>query len=119
MLNYPKIGVSAKSSEISFPALIHDEIIRVDYLLENDKLIRRQETLAGALDEKEADPKSRVILGDIDELVFNFGYKEEGKEDYSWKENWEKKDGTPLIIKVRIKHKDSQPLERSVIIPIS
>lgn len=118
ILNYPKIGLTAKNSEVSFPALIRDEIIKVDYLLQQDKLIRRQETLAGVLDEKETSLKSRIVLDDIEELVFNFAYQEEGKEDYSWKESWEKKDGIPLIIKVRIKSKDSQPMEKSVVIPL-
>jgi len=119
ILNYPKIGLTGKSSEISFPALLHDEIIKVTYLVEDGVLVRKEEGLADVLDEKEANPKIKTVVYDLEDLKFYFAYQEPEKEDYSWKEAWEKEEGLPLIVKLQIKTKDGQEAQKSIVIPLT
>jgi len=130
-LDFSKIGFTGKSNEISFPFLadsvIQDgpsngvvtvkEILRITYFLEQKTLFRKLDTFKDILEEKEQ-AKIKTLLSDIEDLKFSFAYREEGKDQYSWKDTWDKEEGIPVIVKMELKIKDAQITE-AITIPAS
>jgi len=116
-LDFSKIGFTGKSNEISFPFLADKEILRITYFLEQKTLFRKLDTFKDILEEKEQ-AKIKTLLSDIEDLKFSFAYREEGKDQYSWKDTWDKEEGIPVIVKMELKIKDAQITE-AITIPAS
>ncbi|OGX19102.1 MAG: hypothetical protein A3K83_01905 [Omnitrophica WOR_2 bacterium RBG_13_44_8b] len=114
---FSKIGFEGTSSSISFPVLSGTGIYRSTYIFEEKALLRKLVGFQDILEKKEeADVKK--ILPDLEELKFSFGYLEQNKSEYSWKDTWDKKDGTPKIVKVELKTKDAD-LVKQINLPAS
>lgn len=117
-LDFPKIGISGKSNELSFPLLSYDnQLIKVSYFLEDDSLWRGQQTYQDILEEKEP-PAARSLLSGVEELKFSFIFKEEDKTDYSVKDTWAKEEGAPAAIKIELTIKE-ETFTKTINIPIA
>jgi prepilin-type N-terminal cleavage/methylation domain-containing protein len=118
-LNFSKIGFSAKTTEIVFAVLDGDEILKVTYFLEAQDLYYREENFRDVIAEKKNNAKLKRLLSGIENLKFSFAYEEAGKEQYSWKDTWEKTEGSPpLVIKIELKVKDVN-FVKTIPLPIS
>ena len=106
-LDFSKIGFTGKSNEVSFPFLSDEEISRITYFLEQKTLLRKQESFKDILEGKEQ-AKAKSFIPQVEDLKFIFAYQKEGDLEYSWKDNWDQKDGSPLMVKVELKTQDAQ-----------
>ena len=116
-LDFPKIGCAGKSNAVAFGFLSDTEILKITYFLEEKSLFRKEESFKDILAEKEQ-AKARKLISDIEDLKFSFAYPEEGKDQYSWKDTWNKEEGMPAIVKIELKTKDAN-FVKTVIIPTS
>lgn len=119
ILYFPQIGFAGKSNEVSFPSLsANNELVKVTYFFEQNNLLRKQELYKDILEEKKEEVKAKSLLTEVEDLKFEFAYKEIDKEEYSWKDEWNKEDGLPIMVKIELKTQNTD-LAKTITIPIS
>lgn len=115
--DFSKIGFQGTDKEITFPVLSGNDIHKVIYILENNTLLQKLENFKDIVEKRE-ETKTRILLPDIEDLKFSFAFQEQGKLEYTWKDDWNKEEGIPKIVKIELKTKDVD-LVKQIILPVS
>lgn len=115
--DFSKIGFQGSSNSITFPILSGKDIYRVTYALEEKTILRKLVSYKDIVEKKE-EVQTKKFLPDTEDLKFSFGFQEEGKQEYSFKDAWNKEDGIPKILKIELKIKDVD-LVREISLPVS
>jgi len=114
---FSKIGFEGTSSTIAFPVLAGENIYRATYIFEEKALLRKLTSFKDILEKKE-EAEVKKILPDLEDLKFSFGYLEQGKSEYTFKDTWNKEDGIPRIVKIELESKDAD-LVKQISLPAS
>lgn len=118
-VDFSLIGFNGSATEVSFPAIEAEEIVRVSFVLdpETKSLKAKEEYFRDIRDGKNIF-KSRVIIPQIDNAQFAYFYFDGPAQRYLWSSDWKSAEGIPLAVKVLIKSKDDEKVA-TVFIPIS
>ena len=117
-LNFSKIGFTGQKNEVSFPLLSGDKILKISYYYEGNSLYFKGENFSDIIENRKNDIKPKELLSGIEDLTFSFAYQEPDKNEYSWKDNWKKTEGIPLVVKIELKLKNAI-FTKTIPIPVS
>ncbi|MDD5166766.1 MAG: type II secretion system protein [Candidatus Omnitrophica bacterium] len=119
-INFKLIDFEGKSTELSFPTLSGNHILKVTYKFDASlkKFIREETDLKAILVEKDAAAATQKELFEIDNLSFEYYYFDTLKAAYTWKNAWEKAEGIFTAVRLRLTIKDEE-FSKTVFMPFS
>ena len=123
-VDMPIIGFQGSSSEVSFPTLDGNSIIKVTYKFDSKKnmLLKRYAHLKDIVlnpepdKEKEYTVEKRILS--LEELSLSYLYYDPENKNYSWKDTWTKDKGIFPAVRIQTKFKNEE-FTKVVFIPVS
>lgn len=125
ILRAPLIGCAGTVTEISFPNLQGNNIVKITYRFDPDKkmLLRSQADLKDILAEEKGGESESVSDNEtgvlpLEEFALSYLYFNGETPRYTWTEVWNKDKGIFKAVKLRIKTKD-EAIDKTIFIPVA
>lgn len=118
-VDFSPIGFNGSATEVSFPSVESDEIVKVSLVYDLDtNSLKCEEEYFRDIQAGKNIFKSRVLVPQADDARFSYFYFDGPAQQYRWSPDWQSAQGIPLAIKVLIKSKDEEK-SAIVVIPVS
>lgn len=119
-INLAQVGFSGTKEAVSFPALVSGRAVKVTYSFERDgkKIFRRTANLKDALSGDNAAKYDKEESLQLDSCELSYFYYDTEKEEYSWTDAWDKKNGIFLGVRINAAYEGNE-FTKTVFIPVS
>ncbi|MFZ5801375.1 MAG: PulJ/GspJ family protein [Candidatus Omnitrophota bacterium] len=116
---FSPVGFNGSASEVSFPAVKEEEIVRVSLSFDagTNSLMREEKYFRDIRDDRNVFT-SRLLIPNIDNAQFSYFCLDGPTQKYLWKTDWKSEEGIPLAVKVNIQSQN-EPRQTIVFIPIA
>jgi len=109
-VNISSIEFEGDSQKVSFPMLVGNSIVRITYEFNasSNVLVRRQVSLDDIIAKKEDVSYTEKEILTAENIYLEYLYFDSEKEEFVWKDVWQKDMGKIVAIKLEIKVKENE-----------